>query len=113
MQGYAHAQSADLLPRLGAERSLGSQGSGQGLLCIAKRGVERIAGGSKNDAAMSLDRQAQNGIVAGEGCPHSLGVLFPQAGAALDIGENKSDSSSWRFSHLRPPYDLQTSIASL
>jgi len=34
---------------------------------------------------------AGQGIVAGQRRPHRLGVLLPEAGAALDVGEEKGD----------------------
>ncbi len=47
----------------------------------------------ENNAAVDLNRLAEEGIVAGEGCRHGGGVLFPDAGAALHISKEQGDGA--------------------
>jgi hypothetical protein len=37
----------------------------------------------------------QDGVMAGKHGLHSLRMLFPQAGTALNVGKQKGDSTGW------------------
>ena len=54
-------------------------------------------------AAVGFDRLAEEGVVASQGSLHRLGVLLPEAGAAFDVGEEKSDRAGGKCRHLRAP----------
>src|SRR6266508_2409513 len=96
VQRHSYAQLADLIPALSVEPALGGQSAGEGC-------EEGITNGSKHHAIAGDDSLAENRIVAGQGDGHCLGVLFPQPGAALDIGEEQGDHSGWQIRHGSPP----------
>ena len=46
-------------------------------------------------------RLAQEPVVAGQGGAHGVGVLLPEPGAALDVGEQERDGARGRLAHGR------------
>ena len=83
-------------------------GSGQGSASTAswattaastasRRGAEHrhepVARGLDDLAAGAVDRGAQQLVVPAECGPHGVGRLLPQAGAALDVGEQDRDDT--------------------
>ena len=48
------------------------------------------------DACVLRDHRHCKGVVAGEGIPHRVRVLLPEASAALDVGEEKRNRSRRR-----------------
>ncbi|HEU0202787.1 MAG TPA: hypothetical protein VFR86_20445 [Burkholderiaceae bacterium] len=79
-------------------------GSGQRLLHFehGKHRVERAVEGGVNavplhlhdDTAMALDGRARDGVMARERRAHPLRILFPETGAALDVGEEVGNGTS-------------------
>ena len=67
------------------------QGGGQRVQRIVKHGVDAVAGGLDQPAPVRPHRPASNLVVAGQRGAHALGVLLPEPGAALDVGEQKTD----------------------
>ena len=84
-----HCQRSGLPPLLAAERDLCCDRGIDGIVCRGERGVVPVAGGLHHMPTMALDRLAQDRVVAGEGSLHCVGVLFPEARRALEIGEEE------------------------
>jgi hypothetical protein len=81
VEGHAHAEGADFVPGLGVER-VGSSGEGS---------TEGIADSFEDTAAMSVDGVPEEHVMARKRRGHGLGMLLPEAGAALDVGEEKGN----------------------
>ena len=64
-----------------------------------ERGVHPVAGGLHHVAVVRLDRRTQDLVVAGERGLHRVGVLLPEAGRALDVGEEEGDRPGRQVSH--------------
>lgn len=45
--------------------------------------------------AVPLDHRRRQGVVTSQGVSHRLGVLLPEAGVALDIGQEERDRARW------------------
>jgi hypothetical protein len=75
--------------------SLDSDGRGEGLGTGGGGGTELVPDGLEDMAVVRFDRLPQQRIVAGEGFVHAhgLGVLLPEAGAALDAGAEEGDGA--------------------
>src|SRR3954462_1874200 len=82
MECHTHAERAGSCPRLGPERVLASQGSGERIRCYAEDGMCAIANSLEDDAVMGGDQRVQDGVVACQGRGHCLWVLVPELGAA-------------------------------
>ena len=85
VQCHAHFQFLDALPGGGPERSLGQQGSGEGLQGGIEGHAKSIADRLEDIASLRFKRLAQHLVVGREGHAHGVRVLFPFFGAALDI----------------------------
>jgi hypothetical protein len=68
-----------------------------------KHGAELIADGLEDVTVVRDDGRAEQRVVAGEGIPHRGGLLFPEAGAALDVGEEKGDGAGRDLTHVLFP----------
>ena len=51
------------------------------------------------DAVVGGDRAAHDLVVAREGVAHGVGVLLPQAGGPLDVGEEERDRPRRQVGH--------------
>jgi hypothetical protein len=91
MQGHAYSKWPGRTPHFTLERTLGFQRGRQRIRGTGKGRVEAIPSRVEDDTMSGSDRVAQDGIVAGKGIPHGRWVLFPQPGAAFNIGEEKGD----------------------
>jgi hypothetical protein len=72
------------------QRPLGGQGGLKCGGCGRECGAELVPHRLEDVAAVGRDRLAQEGIVAGEGVSHRLGLLLPELGASLNVGEQES-----------------------
>jgi len=63
-----------------------------------KQAVSRAPALQKG-AAVGIDGGLSECIMPGERLAHRLGVLLPQAGAALDVGEDKGNRSRREIAH--------------
>ncbi len=88
-----------------AERLLQRDGGADRIEGIAERCVESIAGRLDDEPAPRLDSTPRERVMAGEGGPHALGLLFPQARAALDVGEQERRDGGM-FLHDRSPWGM-------
>ena len=91
MQGHAYLKWPGRAPHFALERALGFQCSRQRVRGTGKGRVEAIPRRVEDDTIRGSDRVAHQGIVVGKGTPHGRLVLFPQPGAAFDIGEEDRD----------------------
>ena len=103
VQRHAHPQRADGGERLGGEGALGFQGRREGIGSRGKGGTELVADRLEDLAAMGLDGGAEKRVMASEGSPHRLGLLLPEAGAALDVREEECDRDCRQIRHRRAP----------
>jgi hypothetical protein len=85
------------------------QGRGEGVGCRGEGGAELIADRLEDVPLVGFDGLAQDGVVVGEGALHGLGVLLPEPGAALDVGEEKGDGTGGQLGRCRPPPRRQRS----
>ena len=92
VQGRPDAQAQAARPLLRPQRRLGGQGRLQGVGGGGVGGAERVPDGLEDDAP-ARDDALQYLVVAGEGVPHGLGLLLPQAGAALNVGKEEGDGA--------------------
>ena len=83
----------EFIPRCCEQSLLSGQSRGHTVHARLKGGMESIAGGLDDVAAVTLDRLAQKPVMAGQGAFHRLGILFPELGAAFNIGKKKSYGS--------------------
>src|SRR5262249_43609060 len=65
-----------------------------------------LATAADEGAPMRFDEGGSEGIVAGESRAHGPGVLLPETGAALDIGEEEGDGAGRQVTHQPPPARL-------
>jgi hypothetical protein len=93
VQAQANPQRNIRWPGLCRQRPLEGTGGDQGVDSASEDGEEAIAFAPAfdHDAPVLLDRLGEQRIMAGERLAHGLRVLLPQAGAALDVGEQKGD----------------------
>ena len=76
-------------PRLGQQRPLGVERRGHRGRGGGEGGQQRVADRPGDDAAVVGDGGAEDRLVAGDGGRHGPGVVAPEAGAALDVGEEE------------------------
>jgi hypothetical protein len=93
VQCGAHRQGDPLGPRLGVQSLLEGSRGGHGITGPGEYGKTAVAlaEGPHHHPAVPLHRPLDQGVVAGHGRPHRRGVLPPEAGAALHVGEEKGD----------------------
>ena len=72
-------------------RQRGAQGRRGG----RKGRVDGVADALEDVSTIGDDGVPQDGVVAGERVGHRGLVAIPEAGAALDVGEEKRDSPRW------------------
>src|SRR5437763_457688 len=73
------------------ERLLRFHGSRECVRRGGEGGAEGVADGLEDVAAVALDGGAEDPVVAAEGLAHLLRVVFPEACAPLDVGEEEGD----------------------
>src|SRR5262249_8866077 len=64
---------------------------------------EGVPDGFEDVAAVGLDGRLEAGIVTSESEAHGVGVLLPELGAPLDVGEQEGDRAGGQVSHPRAP----------
>src|SRR5262249_5887625 len=87
----------------GAEVELGGDGGVEGIRGSGKGGAEGVADRLEDLAVVRLNRGVEAGVVSGEGEAHGVGVLLPELGAPLDVGEQEGDRAGGQVSHPRAP----------
>jgi hypothetical protein len=97
VQCYAYAKGCLGRPGLDTERLLESEGGGHSVGRVGEDGEEAVSLAALFDerAGVVGDNRGGEGVVAGERRFHRLGMLLPEACAALDVGEQKRDCSRW------------------
>src|SRR5437899_3294509 len=68
-----------------------------GVARIFECGVDSVAGRLHDDASMFLHRCPANRVMTCQRRPHPLGLLLPQTGAALDVGEQERRNAGRRL----------------
>ena len=91
VQRHPHPEHAGVAPRLVGERPLTGDGGLHGLGRHREGGADGVADRLEDDAAMGLDRLAQQSVVASQGRGHGLGQLLPALGGTLDVREEERD----------------------
>ena len=87
------------IPGFASQRPLGGGGGGDRRRDGGKDGAEGIADRLEDEAAVRLDRRAQQCVVAGEGDRHRPRLALPEPGAALDVGEEEGYGLRRTFRH--------------
>ena len=86
-------------PLLAGQRALRVDRSRHCVGCSAERSVQAIAGGLHHMAVALLHRASQDLVVARQRIAHRLGMLLPEAGRALEIGEQERHRPRREVSH--------------
>ena len=89
VEGHSGAQRAGLGPGRVAQPSLGLDRRRHCRERVDEDRQDAVAESLDDRPALRLDRGAEDPIVLGEGGAHPLAVLFPEAGAALDVRDQE------------------------
>ena len=89
VERHPDPQRAGLVPGRIAQRALGGDRRVDGRDGVGEDREHPVAGRLDHAAAMPVDARAQEPIVLGERRTHPVGVLFPEARAALDVREQE------------------------
>jgi hypothetical protein len=85
----AHARVRAVAPRRAAERPVHGHGSRERRGCVGERGVQAVAGVLEDPATAVGDGGARDRVVTHERIRHRGGVLPPETGVPLDVGEEE------------------------
>ncbi len=99
MQRHPHAELRAFGPGLPVERTLGIERGRHRVGRRVERRAESVATRLEDMAVMIVDALAQQRIVTRERGAHRRGVRFPQARAALDVGEQQRDGAGRKVCH--------------
>jgi hypothetical protein len=99
MQRHAHAELCRFGPRLAIQRALRIERRGECVGCRMERRAEGVAARLEHVPVVIVDAVAQQCIVARECRAHRGSVRFPQARAALDVGEHQRDGAGGKACH--------------
>jgi hypothetical protein len=99
VQRHPHPDRPNLAPRLGLQPALGVQGGREGIGGARERGMNAVARGLHHVAVVLDDRRSDEGVMAGKGDPHRLGVLLPARGAAFDVREQEGHRPARQLGH--------------
>ena len=91
-----------IVQQLGPEAALGIQRRRDGVRRTAERGVERITHALDDVSCVIADGRTDQGVVAGEGGAHRLGLVLPARGAALDVREQEGNGPARQPGHAFP-----------
>jgi hypothetical protein len=112
VQSYTHPQGSGCVPRFGID----------GLLYVRSGGDSIGSEGEDSEAAVPLptrfhyvtvvpaDNLLNEVIMTNEGRTHLLRELFPQLGAAFNIGEQEGDSAGGQIGHRLGLHPTQAGI---
>src|SRR5712691_1351990 len=91
VERHADPQRGLVRPWFSKKSMLKGTAGGHGSGGMGEDGEETIpfALALHDHAGMLLNDRGEEGVVAGQSRPHRLGVLFPEAGAPLDVGEQE------------------------
>ena len=89
MQRHPHPQ----LGHLPADGALRLQRRRDAVFRGGERGAKGIADRLEDVAVVALDSGTEKAVMAGEVFAHRLGMMFPETGAALDVGEEECHRS--------------------
>ena len=95
VQRHADGESAKTTPVSRLQATLGGQRGLQGILRSMKSSQEAIPSTFDHDPTLAHDSVPYQHIVLSERMTHSLGLLFPLACAALNVGEQEGDGPGW------------------
>ena len=104
VEAHAHAQGPGDRPSLTLQFALGGQTGGKPVAGTAEDGHDAIARGLDHATALVLHRGPQDAVVLGQCGRHLMRKPLPEAGAALDIGEQESEGLG-RRPRLEPSRD--------
>ena len=91
MQAHPDLQRAGLAPGFSGQGALGGERCGDCLGGEREGGLEGVADGLEDLAALPGNRFMQDFIMLFQGDLHGDRQALPQGGAALDVGEEKRD----------------------
>ena len=93
VQAHPHPQRLGERPILSDERALGVEGGDQRMVGEGECGMEPVASCFHDMAVAVLDGGAKDRVVASERRSHGLGMLLPEPGGALEVGEQERHGS--------------------
>ena len=96
VDAHPDADRARVRPGLRSEGLLGRDACGQRIGRAGEHGHHPVAGRLDDPAGRLADRRAQDDVVARQGGTHLVRVPLPQAGAALDVGEEEGRRAARR-----------------
>ena len=99
MQRHAHAELRCFGPRLAMHRALRVERRGECVGRRMERGAERVAARLEHVPFVIVDAVLEQRIMSRECRAHRRGVRFPQARAALDVGEQQRDGAGRKVCH--------------
>ncbi len=99
MKRHPHPDGPGSRPVLLPDNKLRCKGCFDGIGSLGKSAAERIANSLKDMTVMLIDGFPEYLIVAFEGDFHGGGVVLPEMGRALDIGEEKCYRPTRRRNH--------------
>jgi len=103
VQRHTHTYGFRQIPLLPLKGALSGKGGEESGGRGRKGGIDGIADGLEDMAAVLFDGVAEDGVVAREGSRHGGGMLLPQPGGALNVGEEKGDGAGRKLRHQAPP----------
>jgi hypothetical protein len=99
VQSHAGPQRAHGPPLLSFECDLRLDRCGHGRRRGRKHGMKSVTGALDHDAAVSGHSVGEQLVVARQRDLHFIGLLFPQLGRALEIGEQERHRSGGQLAH--------------
>ena len=101
VERHPNTQRADLVPGRVAQGSLGSDRRVDGRYGVGEDRQHPVAGRLDHAAAMRVDARAQEPIMLRERRAHLGCVLFPEAGAPLDVREQEGRDAAQEVGRVR------------
>jgi hypothetical protein len=99
VQTHARQQRPGQRPGLSYEGVLGGERGADGVRCPREGGVESIAGRLDDLSIVRKHRAAQDRIMSCQRRAHRRGLLLPQPGLPLEVGEEERDCARERVRH--------------
>jgi len=99
MHGYPYSQWRIRWPGFIEQSDLNSTGSGDSVRCATEYGKPAVALAARSHymSTALADRGFDQSIVPCKGGTHGMRVPDPSGGAALDVGEQESNSTTRQF----------------
>jgi hypothetical protein len=102
VDAHTDPQREPVGPRLARERELRVDRRRDRVVRRGEHGVHTVAGRLHDETVVELDRGPEDLVVAGECGRHRRGLFLPEAGRALDIGEQERDRPRRQLGHYTP-----------